>query len=168
MVQLAAVRRAAGLSQAQWAHAAGTSRPTLSAYEHGRKSPTLHTVERLLAAAGFELEARPRIEWTAVEVGRGRVAWVPSTLPRLDPAAALREVTLPLELDWSDPGRRYHLADRTQRARVYEIALREGDPTQIASLVDGVLLVDLWPDLVLPAGVRPAWAGLIDPITGHA
>ena len=165
MVQLAAVRRAAGMSQAQWAQAAGTSRPTLSAYEHGRKSPTLQTVERLLAAAGFELQARPRSQWTAVGVGRGRVAWVPSALPRLDPAAALREVVLPLELDWSDPGRRYDLADRSQRARVYEIVLREGDPTHIAALVDGVRLVDLWLDLVLPPEVRRAWAGLVDPIT---
>ena len=82
-MQLAEVRRVAGLSQSEWARVAGTSRPTLSAYEHGRKSPTLETVERLLAAVGQVLEAQPRVQWTAVDVGRGRVAWVPSTLPRL-------------------------------------------------------------------------------------
>ena len=57
-MQLSAVRRAVGLSQEQWARAAATSRPTLSAYEHGHKSPTLHTLDRLLAAAGYVLEAR--------------------------------------------------------------------------------------------------------------
>lgn len=45
----------AGLSQAELAHRSGTSRPTLSAYEHGRKSPTMATAARLLANAGYEL-----------------------------------------------------------------------------------------------------------------
>ena len=42
----------AGLTQEELAHRAGTSRPTLSAYEHGRKSPTVATFARLLAEAG--------------------------------------------------------------------------------------------------------------------
>jgi transcriptional regulator with XRE-family HTH domain len=33
---------------------AGTSRTTISAYEHGRKSPTLATATRLLSSAEFE------------------------------------------------------------------------------------------------------------------
>lgn len=71
-------------------------------------------------------------------------------------------MTLPLELDSSAPPRSYDLRDRAERARVCEIALCEGNPEQIASLVDGVLLVDLWPEMVLPPGVRHPWAALID------
>ena len=47
-------RVAGGLSQEELARRAGTSRPTLSAYEHGRKSPTPATAARLLTQAGFE------------------------------------------------------------------------------------------------------------------
>jgi transcriptional regulator with XRE-family HTH domain len=166
-MQLAEVRRVAGLSQTEWARVAGTSRPTLSAYEHGRKSPTLQTVERLLAAVGQVLEAQPRVQWTAVDVGRGRVAWVPSTLPRLTAADALRQVALPLDLNWSQPDRLFDLRDRADRARAYEIVLREGNPEQISAVVDGVLLVDLWPELVLPRAVRRAWAARIETTTGE-
>ena len=167
-MQLAEVRRVAGLSQSEWALIAGTSRSTLSAYEHGRKSPTLQTVERLLAAVGQVLEARPQVQWTAVDVGRGRVAWVPSTLPRLTPADALRQVALPVDLNWSQPGRLFDLRDRADRARAYEIVLRQGEPEQITAMVDGVLLVDLWPELVLPRPVRRAWAALIETTTGES
>ena len=54
------VRQEAGVNQEELASRAGTLRPTLLAYEHGRKSPTLVTVERLLDSAGFELTAEPR------------------------------------------------------------------------------------------------------------
>ncbi|WP_214400958.1 hypothetical protein [Pseudonocardia lacus] len=41
---------------------------------------------------------------------------------------------------------------------MYEIVLREGGPTDILTYVDGLLLTELWPDLVLPQEVRAAWA----------
>jgi transcriptional regulator with XRE-family HTH domain len=41
------------------------SRPTLSAYEHGRKSPTVATFARLLSGAGWELAAQPHVSFTA-------------------------------------------------------------------------------------------------------
>jgi transcriptional regulator with XRE-family HTH domain len=53
-------RKASGLSAAEVARRAGTSRPTLSAYENGRKVPTVETFERVLEATGFELDIRPR------------------------------------------------------------------------------------------------------------
>jgi len=40
-------------------------------------------------------------------------------------------VELPLHLNWSDPGRRFDLRDRHQRARVYELVLREGRPLDV-------------------------------------
>lgn len=48
------IRMLAGLSQQDLARLAGTSQPTIAAYETGRKSPTLQTVERIALAAGFE------------------------------------------------------------------------------------------------------------------
>ena len=43
-------RRRAGLTQAELARRAGTSQATISAYEHGRKEPSVETLGRLLAA----------------------------------------------------------------------------------------------------------------------
>ncbi len=48
-------RRRHALSQAALAARAGTSQPVISAYEHGRRDPTTHTLRRLLAAAGERL-----------------------------------------------------------------------------------------------------------------
>src|SRR5437868_8086775 len=92
---LARVRRAAGLSQDELARRAGTSRPTLSAYEHGRKSPSADTLERLVAAAGFELDVLPSVAWQEYGLGRGRTGWVASRLWRLDPAKALARALPP-------------------------------------------------------------------------
>lgn len=70
-------------------------------------------------------------------------------------------VTLPVNVSWSEPGRVSHLADRGERARVYEMVLREGLPADILAYVDGAFLVDLWDELVLPQDVREAWAPVI-------
>ena len=48
------MREAAGLTQAALAEAAGTSQPTIAAYEAEKKSPTLNTVNRLARAAALE------------------------------------------------------------------------------------------------------------------
>lgn len=159
---LTEARHAAGLSQDALANRAGTSRPTLSSYEHGHRSPTLATAARILAAAGYQLAATPTISFTEQSTGRGRPVLVPSHLPRLDPSHALAAVTLPLHLNWSEPGRTFDLRDRRQRARVYEIVLREGAPDDLLTYIDGVLLTDLWPDLVLPRDIRAAWTPLIE------
>jgi hypothetical protein len=138
----------------------------VSAYEHGRKSPSLDTVDRLIAAAGYELEARPRIEFVKVAAGRGRVMRVPNGLPGLPVEQALRAVELPLTLNWSQPGRVFRLSDRGDRARVYELVLREGSDDDVLAYIDGALLVDLWDELVLPRAVRAAWSPLIDQVRG--
>jgi transcriptional regulator with XRE-family HTH domain len=54
MSDIRRLRAQAGLSQRELAEAAGTSQPTVAAYERGRKSPTLRTLRRLARAAGFE------------------------------------------------------------------------------------------------------------------
>jgi transcriptional regulator with XRE-family HTH domain len=154
-------RRSAGLSQHELARRAGTSRTTLSAYEHGRKSPGLDTAGRLLREAGFELTTCPRIDYVERVTARGRSIWVPSRLGRLPVTRALATVVLPLHLNWSEPRRTIRLADRAERARAYEIVLREGGPDDLAAYVDGALLVDLWPELVLPREIHAAWTPLI-------
>lgn len=63
-------RRAAGLSQAALARRAGTSQPTLAAYEAGRLVPRLDTLSRLLDASGHQLEvgAAPTVRRGAVPI----------------------------------------------------------------------------------------------------
>ncbi|WP_250550254.1 hypothetical protein [Pseudonocardia sp. H11422] len=65
----------------------------MSAYEHSRKSPTLQTAARLLAEAGFELAAVPRVEFVKHVTGRGRTVCVPTQLPRPPAEQALATVT---------------------------------------------------------------------------
>ena len=155
------VRVSAGLSQEELARRAGTSRTTLSAYEHGRKSPTAATFARLLSGAGWELAAQPHVSFTQQPSPRGKPTWVPDRLPRLDVARALAVVELPLHLNWSAPGRVFDLRSRADRARVYETVLQEGRPADILAYIDGALLADLWDDLVLPRAVRSAWEPLV-------
>jgi len=52
------LREHAKLTQEELAQAAGTSQPAIAAYEAGRKSPTLRTVERLATAAGLDAFVR--------------------------------------------------------------------------------------------------------------
>lgn len=54
MNSIRALRELTDRTQAELAAAAGTSQPTIAAYESGRKSPTLRTVARLAEAVGLE------------------------------------------------------------------------------------------------------------------
>ena len=159
------VRSESGLTQADRAARAGTSRPTLSADEHGRKSPTLSTVERILDGAGYDLRYEARVQFTERTLGRGRPAFVADRLWRLPLTDAFATVVLSLALYWSKPGSTFALADRHQRSRCYEITLREGTPADLQRYVDGALLIDLWSDLVIPRKLRAAWQPLIDAVS---
>jgi hypothetical protein len=72
-----------------------------------------------------------------------------------------------LDLNWSQPGREFDLSDRQQRAQVYEIVLREGTGTDVSTYVDGALLADIWPELILPIAIRREWQPLIDAARGQ-
>ena len=52
---LRSARTRLGLSQTAFADLIGIAQPTLSAYESGRRQPTLPTLVDLLARAGFDL-----------------------------------------------------------------------------------------------------------------
>lgn len=57
-------RRRAGLSQQELATRAGTSQPSLARLESGQANPTVATVERIVAAAGFQLHCElVPMEW---------------------------------------------------------------------------------------------------------
>ena len=49
------LRRSTGLTQAALAELAGTSQPTIAAYETGAKRPSLRTLQRLASAAGLDV-----------------------------------------------------------------------------------------------------------------
>ncbi|MGI5285464.1 helix-turn-helix transcriptional regulator [Nonomuraea polychroma] len=141
-------RHAASMNQKALASVSGTSRTTLSAYEHGRKSPTLETAGRILDAAGFRLALEPKVEFAA------RPFPVPSRLWRLPVAAALGVARL--------RGRDYDLADRAERRAAYMLLLCEGSPQELLDHVDGVLLAELWDDLDLPPDIRAEWWPLVE------
>ena len=129
---LGRIRVSSGLTQEELAHLAGTSRPTLSAYERGRKSPTVATFARLLSRAGWELAAQPHVSFTEQASARGKPNWIPDRLPRLEVARALAAVELPLHLNWSTPGR-YSISGHgpTGRGCTRSCCRKEHPPTSL-------------------------------------
>lgn len=55
MLVVQCLRKLAGVTQSELAESAGTSQPTISAYESGTKLPSLRTLKRLASAVGLEL-----------------------------------------------------------------------------------------------------------------
>jgi transcriptional regulator with XRE-family HTH domain len=158
---LRSVRHAAGLTQAELGSRAGVARPNVVAYEAGRREPLFESAVSLLGAAGAEVVVESPVVWSWT--GGLRPYAVPSRLWRLDPQDALRAFDPDLDLWWSAAPRTFDLAHRTDRCRLYEVVLREGGPEDIESVVDGVLLCEAWPDLVLPRGLAAAWEPLVTP-----
>ena len=67
-------------------------------------------------------------------------------------------VELPLRLFWSSPDRTFDLGRPFMRRWLYQTVLREASrPEDLTRYLDRGTLIDLWPDLRLPAGVRQAW-----------
>jgi hypothetical protein len=129
-----------------------------------RKSPTLDTADRILGCAGFDLVAVPRVVFRECSTRRGRPFYVADQWWTVPPERAFAVVALPLSINWSMPNSTYVLSDRAQRARYYEIVLREGGPDDIVQHVDGSLAIDLWNELVLPREIRAAWQPLVDAV----
>lgn len=152
-------RTAAGLTQAELGDLAGVARPTIAAYEAGRRQPLYSSAIELLEAAGAQLDIDGPVEWIWSDGIRPFA--VPSRLWRLPVAEALRTVEPGIALWWSGLPRHFDLAQRPDRLRFYEVVIREGRPTDIESTVDGLLLCEAWPDLVLPRPIVEAWKPLI-------
>ncbi len=66
-------RQQAGLTLRSLAERSSTSHATISAYESGRKVPTVETLDRIVRAAGFEIDVSlaPRVRSTLVGENRG-------------------------------------------------------------------------------------------------
>lgn len=82
-----------GLTQAALARNAATSQPVVSAYEHGRRDPSIETLRRLVAAAGDRLQV-------------GLAAVVPDLPPPASPAEHARRLVDVLLLADAVPSRR--------------------------------------------------------------
>ncbi|WP_201292568.1 helix-turn-helix domain-containing protein [Cellulomonas citrea] len=67
-------REAAGLSQDALAARAGTSQPAVSRYESGASSPSVETLDRLLAAMGARLELNATVSPRRLDVRTPRMA----------------------------------------------------------------------------------------------
>lgn len=80
-------RHDGGLSQRELARRAGTSQATLSAYESGRKSPSLDTLARIVRAAGQDL----RIQVVPYDDHDDAMAAYEAALPAKTRAAIGRE-----------------------------------------------------------------------------
>jgi len=76
-------RQGAGLSVSELARRSGTTRPTLTAYEQGRKAPTVPVLEGVLDAAGFAIAIVQKTTFREVPGFDGRAVNVPDRLPRL-------------------------------------------------------------------------------------
>jgi len=107
-----AVRESRGLTQEEVAETVGTSQPTLSAYEHDRKSPSAETLNRVLAACGYLLTAKAGDKEIACELPTA--GWFPDEdfPPRDELDDALR--------DAEDTGRMRH--DATPASRIEAIS----------------------------------------------
>lgn len=70
-------------------------------------------------------------------------------------------VELPLRLFWSSTDRRFDLDSVSARRGLYQTVLREAArPSDLTDYLNRGVLVSLWPDLRLPAGVRRSWEEL--------
>lgn len=70
---IADIRRATGLSQAELARRSGLQSSVLSAYEHGRRQPSVAALARIAAAAGMELQIGFAQDGFAAEEHAGKV-----------------------------------------------------------------------------------------------
>jgi transcriptional regulator with XRE-family HTH domain len=64
---IARIRTASGLSQADLARRTGLQQSVLSAYEHGRRQPSVAALARIARAAGVELGISPLSDEAALD-----------------------------------------------------------------------------------------------------
>jgi transcriptional regulator with XRE-family HTH domain len=69
---IARIREAGGYSQTELARRSGVDRSVLSAYENGRRQPSVAALARIVAAAGMQLDLTPSSN-AAAEEHAGRV-----------------------------------------------------------------------------------------------
>ena len=88
------VREAAGFSQTELAARSGIDRSVLSAYEHGRRQPSVAALVRIAQAAGMELDLVPSAG-AAADEHSGRVLAQVLELAELLPYRPREDLTYP-------------------------------------------------------------------------
>lgn len=101
-------------------------------------------------------------EQTPMTRARAQTPAVPDDVDAPGVEKASGVVELPHHIRWSGPSRHYDLADRHDRARVYEQVLREGNEDDVRRFIGIDDLIDLWDEIVLPRHVRQAWADWLE------
>ena len=157
-------RLASGLGQAELAALAGTSQPTLSAYERGKKTPGLAVTERIVNAAGWNIALQPRVSFTehAAPPGFRFPFTVPDRLWRLEAPACFRTIKFFDLIDEDNDKFWWDLSSRADRKLVYERLLTYGDEGSLRLFLDAALLIDLWPEMEVPEPMRTEWAAVVD------
>jgi transcriptional regulator with XRE-family HTH domain len=169
-----AARRAAGLSQRRLAELARTQQSSISEYERRRKSPTLDVVERLLDAADHDLVAKPMVLWDEVDDPDVGSFWVPDKLwavpaPKCFAKVQAFKYVFPADAtqDWTEFLWTWDLSVTSERIDYYQFVVQHGMDRMVEDSVDGLLLIQAWPEMTLPLPVRRAWQPLIDGATKH-
>lgn len=167
-------RRAEGFSQRSLAELARTQQSSISEYERRRKSPTLDVAERLVNAANHELVAKPMVFWDDVddpEVGRFQVPdrlWAVPVPKCFAKVQAFKFVFPPEATEtWPKFVRTWDLSVPSERIDYFELVVQHGMAQMAEDSVDGLLLIQAWPEMTLPAPVRRAWQPLIDGAMKH-
>ncbi len=88
------IRKTSGFSQTELARRSGLDRSVLSAYEHGRRQPSVAALARIAAAAGMELNLATA-STAAADERAGRVLAQVLELAELLPYRPREELTYP-------------------------------------------------------------------------
>jgi hypothetical protein len=98
--------------------------------------------------------------------GWSRPVALPDDFGNSDHVSERGVVTLPVNVFWSGPERKWDLENRRQRIQVYEMVLTEGTEDDVRRFIDIDELLRLWPDLWLSPHVRIAWSIHLQRIRG--
>lgn len=158
-------RKAMGASQAQLAVWGNTQQSSISEYESRRKSPTLEVVERLLAVLDFELAIKPVVGFETREDPEIGQYVVPERLWSVPMPDCFGKIQVMGALLHQRRPRVWDLAVEAERIDYYEWVIGRGLIHLMLESVDGVLLMQLWDRLNLPAVIREAWQPAIDAAT---